>query len=144
MCDDGSLDLESESYWLDDFQGDKYTVDAVYIDCNSRIHKCKAACCRLQFALTRQDLTEASKMGIMLWNPELKYCISQTDNNYCCQSNQENYACKIYSYRPYKCRIYDCRSDKRIWKDYERMEVNPETNNSRWPLSLIENVKNID
>jgi hypothetical protein len=36
---------------------------AAGIDCESRIHLCKAACCRLPFALSKEDLQE----GIVKW-----------------------------------------------------------------------------
>lgn len=130
--------VKHEHYWLDDFQGDKYAVDSIYVDCKSRIHKCKAACCRLPFALTQQDLTDAVKLDLMLWDPDLRYSICQTENNYCCQLNQENYKCSIYSHRPYICRMYDCSKDERIWKDFEQMEVNPQILQLYWPFTLSE------
>src|SRR6266508_3383213 len=38
---------------------DKYNLDGgVQIDCESRLQFCRAACCRLQFALSRQDVEE--------------------------------------------------------------------------------------
>jgi hypothetical protein len=43
---------------------DKYTFEAVQIDCASRLHLCKAACCKLGFALSKQDVEE----GVVKWN----------------------------------------------------------------------------
>jgi hypothetical protein len=44
---------------------DKYTFEGeAKIDCENRIHLCKAACCRLPFALSKQDIRE----GIIHWD----------------------------------------------------------------------------
>ena len=48
-----------------DPEHDKYTFESsVEIDCENRIHLCKAACCRLRFALSHQDVEE----GIVQWD----------------------------------------------------------------------------
>jgi hypothetical protein len=54
---------------------DKYTFDKkVEIDCQSRVHICKAACCRVfSFALSRQDIEE----GIIKWNLGRPYLIAK-------------------------------------------------------------------
>ena len=44
---------------------DKYAFEEeADIDCENRVHLCKAACCRLPFALSKQDFIE----GIVHWN----------------------------------------------------------------------------
>ena len=35
---------------------DKYSFESVQIDCESRLHLCKAACCTLGFAFSKQDV----------------------------------------------------------------------------------------
>jgi len=48
-----------------DPEHDKYTFQSsVAIDCENRIDVCKAACCRLRFALSHQDVSE----GIVQWD----------------------------------------------------------------------------
>jgi hypothetical protein len=37
---------------------DKYTFEPAHINCEERVHLCKAACCRLTFALSKQDIEE--------------------------------------------------------------------------------------
>ncbi len=43
---------------------DKYTFDhEAHVDCESRLAVCKAVCCKLPFALSRQDVEEESFDG---------------------------------------------------------------------------------
>ena len=53
---------------------DKYTFsETVEIDCASRVHLCKAACCRMSFALSQQDVEE----GVVKWDLGRPYLIAQ-------------------------------------------------------------------
>ena len=102
---------------------DKYTFDQpVTIDCASRIAHCRAACCRLQFALSRQDVEE----GIVQWDFAHPYMIRQTKQGYCTHLADGACACSIYVHRPLACRAYDCRKDQRIWQDFDQMIINPD------------------
>jgi hypothetical protein len=59
---------------LQDPEQDKYTFDKeVEVDCMSRIHVCKAVCCRLDFALSKQDIEE----GIIKWDLGRPYMIAK-------------------------------------------------------------------
>ena len=102
---------------------DKYShASQVRIDCENRWHLCHAACCRLQFALSVQDVEE----GKVMWDLGRPYMIRQ-DADGCCHHLQRNtYRCGIYENRPLVCRAYDCRNDKRIWADFEKKVVSPE------------------
>ena len=59
---------------------DKYAFEhAAEIDCASRVHLCKAACCRLPFALSNQDVRE----GIVRWDLGQPYLIEHASDGYC-------------------------------------------------------------
>lgn len=97
----------------------------VEIDCENRLHLCHAACCRLRFALTARDVEE----GRVRWNLGQPYMIRQGDDGYCHHLDRESRRCGVYEDRPFVCRAYDCRKDKRIWEDFEQMRVSPELGN---------------
>jgi Fe-S-cluster containining protein len=102
---------------------DKYSFDgAVTIDCASRVHLCQAKCCTFAFYLTEQDLDE----GIVRWDYGRPYWIQTGENGYCAHCEPRTWRCRIHAQRPYVCRAYDCRNDKRIWLDFEGMVPNPE------------------
>lgn len=102
---------------------DKYTFkNGAKIDCENRIHLCKAACCRLPFALSRQDIEE----GIVKWDLEHPYMNARRSDGCCVHLERKTCRCTVYENRPVPCRGYDCRNDKRIWLDFEKKIVNPE------------------
>ncbi|GAB4569853.1 MAG: hypothetical protein Kow0047_23240 [Anaerolineae bacterium] len=107
---------------LTEDEQDKYAYESgVEIDCESRIHLCKAACCRLRFALSVQDLEE----GIVKWDLARPYMIRRGAHGYCHHIDPATHRCSIYQNRPLVCRSYDCRNDKRIWEDFENRVVSP-------------------
>ncbi len=102
---------------------DKYTFEGgAEIDCENRVQLCRAACCRLRFALSRQDLEE----GIVKWELSRPYLIRRGADGYCGHLEGGSRSCTIYQQRPVPCRAYDCRGDKRIWADFENKVVSPE------------------
>lgn len=113
---------------------DKYSYQADFqIDCTQRIHLCKGSCCRLWFALSKQDMDE----GIVRWDYSNPYNIAHNESGYCVHNDCENkYNCKIYENRPFVCRSYDCRQDKRIWLDFENRIPNPEIEQETWPQGV--------
>lgn len=102
---------------------DKYAMDeqAVEIDCADRLPLCRAACCRFRFALTLQDLEER----VVQWSLSEPYLNRQTADGYCAHLDGE-LGCGIYHHRPAICRSYDCRSDKRVWQDFEARIPSPQ------------------
>ena len=109
---------------------DKYAFEsAVEIDCENRTRLCKAACCRLPFALSKQDIRE----GIVRWNLGQPYIIDQGKDGYCNHLDRDELGCTIYANRPVPCRGFDCRDDKRIWLDFEKMVPNPAIGQPDWP-----------
>ena len=112
---------------------DKYAFEGTArIDCESRLHLCKASCCRLRFALSRQDVEE----GIVRWDFSAPYVIARGDDGYCQHHDTTNGCCSVYEQRPIPCRGYDCRADPRIWVDFERRVINPAIDEAGWPQPM--------
>lgn len=101
----------------------------VQIDCASRVHQCRAACCRLDFALSKQDVEE----GVVKWDLSRPYMIAKDLDGYCRHLDRCTSRCTIYQHRPVPCRGYDCRNDKRIWLDFENRIPNPNLTRDDWP-----------
>jgi Fe-S-cluster containining protein len=102
---------------------DKYQCpEQVIIDCASRVPLCRAACCSFRFFLAPQDLDES----IVRWDYGNPYWVRQQENGYCYHWNPDGMTCRIHANRPYPCRVYDCRQDKRIWVDFEGRVPNPD------------------
>lgn len=115
---------------LQDGEEDKYAFQSeVKIDCENRVHLCHAACCRLRFALSKQDILE----GIIKWDLGRPYLIAQGQDGYCRHFERESCRCTVREKRPVPCRGYDCRTDKRIWSDFENKIVNPNIYREDWP-----------
>jgi hypothetical protein len=92
---------------------DKYSVQSeTRIDCENRVHLCRAACCRLRFALSVQDLEE----GQVKWDLGHPYMIRHDSDGYCHHLERQTTCCGIYA-------------QKRIWADFERKIVSPELDN---------------
>lgn len=113
---------------------DKYTFQGAEIDCAGRIALCKAACCRLPFALSKQDIRE----GLVRWDLGQPYMIAQDADGYCAHLDRSACACTVREHRPTPCRGFDCRQDKRIWADFERREINPQILDPDWPRAQAE------
>ena len=99
------------------------------IDCENRLSLCKAACCRLPFALSKQDVEE----GIVKWDLGQPYVIAQGRHGYCSHFEEGSGRCSVWANRPVPCRAFDCRNDKRIWLDFESKTINPQILNPEWP-----------
>lgn len=96
---------------------DKYALEKLpEIDCDARLHLCKARCCTLVFPLSVQDLDER----VVRWDYGKPYQIGRRPDGYCVHNAPGTCHCTIYAQRPGVCRQYDCRSDKRIWVDFEK------------------------
>lgn len=102
---------------------DKYEQGSeVIIDCESHYHICKGVCCQLWFALSVQDLYES----IVKWDYMQPFGIARHKDGYCIHKDYSTHKCTIYENRPLLCKTYDCRSDKRIWIDFENKIINPD------------------
>ncbi|MEU6155120.1 YkgJ family cysteine cluster protein [Actinosynnema sp. NPDC047251] len=105
-------------------ESDKYALDTerVEIDCADRLPLCHAACCRLRFALSRQDVEE----GTVQWEIARPYLNRRREDGYCVHSAPDTRSCQVYDQRPGVCRRYDCRNDSRIWLDFPNRIPNPD------------------
>ena len=92
------------------------------VDCEARLPVCRAACCKLDFALSVPEL-EASEIK---WDLGRPYFIRHDSNGYCSHLDAASGRCGIYDKRPCVCRNYSCAEDKRIWNDFDKMELNQE------------------
>jgi Fe-S-cluster containining protein len=109
---------------------DKYGFDQeAEIDCAGRIALCRAACCRLAFALSRQDVHE----GVVRWDLGQPYIIAHGTDGYCSHIEPESRRCSIRAQRPVPCRAYDCRKNNDIWLDFDKRLINPAINAPDWP-----------
>ena len=92
------------------------------VDCDKRMHICHAVCCKLQFALTIPEI----ESGKIKWDLGRPYFIRQEEDSYCTHNDSQTGGCRIYDDRPAICRSFSCANDKRIWKNFEKMELNVE------------------
>lgn len=127
-----------------DAEYDKYTFDEeADVDCESRLSVCKAVCCKLPFALSKQDVEE----GIIRWEFGRPYLIAHGDDGYCAHLDRKTYRCTVREHRIVPCRRFDCRDNKRwhVWFDHEKRILNPEfeakvdMDNSKIYFSCISN-----
>ena len=96
---------------------DKYALDHLPdIDCASILPVCEARCCTLNVFCSAQDLDER----VVQWDYSRPYRIRKRDDGYCVHSDSATRRCGVYDKRPAICRTYDCRNDKRIWKDFDK------------------------
>ena len=102
--------------------GDEAAEPAVVVNCEERLHICKAVCCRMRFALSVEEI----ESGPMKWDLGRPYYNRRGDDGYCHQIDGETLGCSVYDERPSVCRKYSCAGDARIWKDFEAMEINQE------------------
>ncbi len=96
---------------------DKYTIESPAVPCEELLPICKARCCRLSFAISTQDLDE----GVIQFDYGQPYMIRQRKSDgYCVHNDPHGHGCTVHGHRPRVCRRYDCRTDDRIWADYEK------------------------
>ena len=115
---------------------DKYAEgQSVDADCPNRVHLCQGRCCTFKFYLTKQDLDE----GVVRWDYGNPYWIRQGPDGYCVHFDREKRGCGVYETRPYICRRFDCRKDKRLWIDYEQaIPAQPKAPSGDSPVALAE------
>jgi Fe-S-cluster containining protein len=98
------------------------TIAPVQVDCQARLHICHAACCKLAFALSIPEV----ESGKIKWDLGRPYFIRQENNGCCTHLDAPSGQCHIYQDRPGVCKQYSCANDRRIWTDFEKMELNTE------------------
>ncbi|MCP4366862.1 MAG: YkgJ family cysteine cluster protein [Deltaproteobacteria bacterium] len=103
---------------------DKYNFkDEACIDCVNRLDVCEATCCKLPFALSKQDVEER----IVRWEFGKPYLIAHDSDGYCVHVDRETYKCTVHEHRPVPCRGFDCKDNEKwkIWEDYDKKVINP-------------------
>ena len=91
------------------------------VDCEARLHICKAICCKLNFPLSQVEVEE----GIIKWELGRPYYIRHSSDGFCCHRGATG-QCTVYNNRPKVCRSYSCQNDERIWKDFDALVINEE------------------
>ena len=82
---------------MQDFGVSKYQFHlSAEVDCASKIHLCRAACCRLPLALSREDVRE----GVMQWDPGQPYMIARGEDGFCVHMDCETARRTVYEQRP--------------------------------------------
>ena len=94
----------------------------IEVDCQTRLPVCQAVCCKLNFALTIGEI----ETGIVKWDLGRPYNIRHELDGYCTHLQRNGGGCRVYANRPGVCRHYSCANDSRIWKDFDKMELNTE------------------
>lgn len=95
---------------------DKRAVPSPDIDCASLLHLCKGRCCALRVTLSEQDLAERE----LEWDLQQPYLLRRDPEHGYCSYLGVGGKCGVYEARPATCRSYDCRTDPRVWIDFEQ------------------------
>lgn len=88
-------------------------VPDAQVDCAKYIPYCKAKCCTLIFALTRDEVDA----GNVKYNQQRPFFIARDEDGYCPHMDRQTCGCLVWENRPLRCRRYDCRGDKNIWPE---------------------------
>jgi Fe-S-cluster containining protein len=107
-----------------DPEEDKYKFEhQAEVDCATRLDVCRAICCKLPFALSRQDVKE----GVVCWEFKRPYLIAHDKDGYCVHLDRNTYHCPVREHRPLPCRGFDCQDNERwhVWADYEGKVLDP-------------------
>ncbi|MDH5183255.1 MAG: YkgJ family cysteine cluster protein [Gammaproteobacteria bacterium] len=83
------------------------------VNCSQCLSSCKAKCCTLIFALTKQE----AEKGIAEYNQQRPYFIARDKDGYCPHLDRKTFSCAIWYDRPLRCRRYDCCTDENVWPD---------------------------
>lgn len=94
----------------------------IEVDCAARYHVCGAVCCKLDFALSHEEV----ERGVLRWDMGRPYVIRHEADGLCVHNDRATGHCGVYADRPLPCRRFSCASDGRIWKDFDAMELNDE------------------
>jgi hypothetical protein len=117
-------------------EGDAPAVAAGEIDCAARIPFCQAACCRLRWPLTLEEV----ESGPVKWDLGRPFFNRHAAHGYCHRFDTESQGCTVYEQRPAPCRQYSCIDDDRIWLDFENMVPNTawiEGYEERGPVEML-------
>lgn len=103
------------------------------VDCESRLHLCKAACCRIFDAHLTADEVESDRYD---WDPKRPYALRR-ERVGCTHLRKGTCECAIYFDRPLTCRNYSCENDGRIWSDFANRILNPDLASRLASLDIV-------
>lgn len=110
-----------------DLEHDKYNFEEnADVDCKGCLNICKAACCKMPFALSKQDIDE----GILKWEFGRPYMIAHGEDGYCVHLDRKTYKCSVHNNRPVPCRGFDCRENEKwpVWSDFKNKILSSKLN----------------
>jgi Fe-S-cluster containining protein len=84
-------------------QEEEGLADAV-VDCEANIRSCKARCCMLRFALTKEEVQKE----LFTHDPSRPFFMAKDQDGYCPHLDRGTLRCLVWSERPLRCRRYDC------------------------------------
>ena len=82
-------------------------VPEASVDCASKLKDCRAICCTMHFALTKDEV----ESGHIEHNKEKPYFIARANDGYCPHMDRDTFGCTVWDKRPLRCRRYDCASE---------------------------------
>jgi Fe-S-cluster containining protein len=118
LAHDGDVPNAGVSLRIDALEETQHPAKKV--NCAERMHICKAICCKLDFALTAEEV----EAGDVKWDLGRPYCIRHCPQGFCVHNDRGTGNCSAYDHRPMICRTYSFAKDIRIWKNFENMELN--------------------
>ncbi len=101
------------------FDGARQPVSAKDLGCPGRREVCQAICCRFPVALTRREVEDE----VASWKWRTPFLLPRAEDGWCIHFDRDARECTIYDRRPFACRCYDCRGDRRVWLDFQAQKV---------------------
>jgi Fe-S-cluster containining protein len=98
-----------------------YAVQPAAPDCEAHLRVRRAVCCYLPLPLSRQDLDE----GEPAWSEGYPFQLARAEGRRCVHLDPDARRYTVHDKRPRICRAFDCRTDRRVWQDYERVILTP-------------------
>lgn len=86
------------------------------VDCGALMSRCRAKCCTLTFALTRDEV----EAGNIRYNLRRPYFIARDEDGYCPHLDRSTFRCSIWERRPLRCRRYSCTDDPVVWPNLRK------------------------
>lgn len=83
------------------------------VDCGRYLNSCRARCCTLMFALTKDEV----ELGMVQYNRQRPYFIARDADGLCPHLDRQNLRCEVWENRPLRCRRYDCCDNRDIWPE---------------------------
>jgi len=99
-------------------------LDPKDLDCSAHHATCGAACCSSFSVLLTTDEVRSGKY---LWDLAYPYRLLVDGDGTCVYFDRDKLGCSIWHDRPTACRVFDCRTDGRIWDDYSARRLSADS-----------------